>query len=84
MTLAYSEMFRCTRAWSIELQDPVRLAWMRANGFAWIRPMHRRWELSVRRPTVGCIVELGVMRQVGMVPLDSAEGRRIIRRLCWP
>lgn len=84
MTFGYSDIFRTTRAWNLELRDPVKMAWMRANGYLWIRVLHRRWEHSVRQPTIGCIVELSVGQYPGSVPIDSVAGRRIINRLCWP
>ncbi len=84
MPLSYLDHFRCTRVWSIHLQRPEVLAAAKAQGYQWVRRLDgRRFEQIVCNPTVGCILELCVLQQVGCVPIDSPKAKRWIRRLCY-
>ncbi len=84
MPLSYSDHFRCTRVWSQELKDPWTLAGFKAQGFLWVRRLdHRRFEQIVRQPTVGCLLELCVLQQVGCVPIGSRQAKKWIQRECY-
>lgn len=85
MALPYLDMFAMTRMWSEDLKNPgLYDLWVKHRGFIWIRPVYDRGFANiVRNPTVGRYVELFKAQHPGCVPIDSPEGRRMIRRICY-
>lgn len=75
--MRYSDRFRTHRAWSRDLTGP-ELLWLATLGFVWVRPVHRPWELTLRAPTMGRLLEFSMTEDVGFVPVGSIEGRRLI------
>lgn len=84
-SLPYLDMFAMTRMWSEDLKNPgLYDLWVKEKGFVWIRPVYERhFSQIVRNPTVGRYVELCKVQQLGCVPINSPEGRRIIHKLCF-
>lgn len=81
---SYLDMFAMMRLESTELQNYTRYSILRERGYDWIRRYDgRRFESIVRRPTVGCIVEIFKQQYPGCVPIDSPKGQRLIHRICY-
>ena len=66
------------------LQDPETLEAYKAQGFQWIGTVQRSYYQMLRNPTCGHIVEISILPATGRVPIDSAAGRKMIERLCFP
>jgi len=50
-------------------------------GFTYVRQVFPEFKKVLRGPTIGCIVELSSRKDVDSVPIESAKGKRLIRRL---
>ena len=84
MEVDYSSIFQKLWFWSIDLQDRDRLADLRTRGYTWIRrDDSRRFNQVLRQPTIGCYVEVFKTQYPGCVPIQSWEGRKMIRKLCY-
>ena len=53
------------------------------KGYSYIRQIHRPYAYITREPSIGCIVELSVKPDIGSVLIDSAKGRKLIRRISY-
>jgi hypothetical protein len=73
----YSRLFQTYRAWSRDLQGSD-LLWLAMMGFVWVRPVLRRWENTLRAPTMGRLLEFAITEDVGFVPVSSIEGQRLV------
>ena len=83
-TIDYSTLFQKVRVWSIDLQKPGTLESYLEQRYKWIRrDDSRHFNFITRRPTVGCYVELFKVWQPDCVPITSAEGKKLIRKLCY-
>lgn len=78
---SYPLIFKRCIVWSSEL-TPEYVAAYQAAGYNWVRVTPRKWADTLRNPTVGRLLELTYYQDVSSVSLDSAEGRRLIRRVC--
>ena len=79
----YSWIFRRKYVQSTELrQNPMLVAHLLADGYLWVRIVHRPWVQALRNPTVGRLLEISAGPDVGSVRLDSGAGRRMYRTLC--
>jgi hypothetical protein len=81
----YSSAFRMKRAYSMDLHnDKELLEELKANGFKYIRRYdNRSFNILLRNPTMGCIVELYQIHYYNCVPIDSPAGKKLISRLCY-
>lgn len=84
ISLSYLELFQKQRFWSIDLQNQEKYDSLLEEGFKWIRRDDpRRFELITRRPTIGCYVEVFKVQYPGCIPIKSAQGQKLIRKLCY-
>ena len=51
------------------------------SGLVWVRPVIRKWERTLRNPTVGTLVEFLYHRDIGCMRVDSREARKLLRRI---
>jgi hypothetical protein len=81
----YSSIFRMKRAYSADLHnDPYFLEDLKADGFKYIRRYDERsFDQVLRRPTIGCMVELFQIPHCRTVPINSPAGKKIINRICY-
>jgi hypothetical protein len=79
----YLDFFSKKRMRSTVLQDPVILAALKNEGYVWIRRYNVRLENVLRDPTLGCIVEVMKMRDMGCERIESAAAKKLIYRLCY-
>ena len=82
---SYSSMFRMKRISSADLYyNQEFLEDLKADGFKHIRRYDERLFHDVlRRPTVGCMVEVFQIPYCRTVPIDSPAGKKLINRLCY-
>jgi hypothetical protein len=67
------------RVYTRDLQDKRLLKSYMTLGFQHIRRI-----VSVERfPTIGCLAELSLVPNIGSVPIDSPQGRRLINRMAY-
>ena len=52
-----------------------------AAGLVWVRPVMRKWERTLRNPTVGTLVEFLYHRDIGCMRIESREARKLLRRI---
>jgi hypothetical protein len=72
------------RMLSVELQNEAYFNHLYKSGFRWIRQYHPTdYNRITRNPTIGCIVEIFVQRDVGCIPINSTKGRKLINKLCY-
>jgi hypothetical protein len=81
--LSYSQMFQRKRVYTYDLQRGCELEKLRLQGYKWIGRVRQPFQSMVRVPTIGCLVELAVHRQIGMVPIDSPQGQKLLWRQCY-
>lgn len=82
MSGTYEKRFTMRVEYSVHLQDPLYRAYLMQRGFCWIRPHIRKWNATLREPTVGRFVELMNYNSLCAEHVDSSAGRRLIYRLC--
>lgn len=82
---SYSSMFRIKRTYSTDLRnDPYFFEAVKLDGFKYIRRYEERaFHDVLRRPTVGCMVELFQVPYYRTVPINSHAGKKIINKLCY-
>lgn len=81
---SYLDLFSMQRFWSIDLQKKETHTSLLEQGFKWIRrDDSRRFDFITRYPTIGCYVEVFKVQYPGCVPIQSWEGRKMIRKLCY-
>ncbi len=86
MTLGtyYSEVFHKFPVMTGELQDPIKYNfYTRQRKYIWIRREERDFRSILRNPTVGCWVELSRVPFPGSVLIDSLEGKKLIKKMCY-
>jgi len=80
----YSSLFKCKRIQTYALRDEVILNKLMAEGYCWIKRFnHTHFYEITRNPTIGCTVELYTNNNVGTVPINSKEGKKLIHKLCY-
>ena len=77
----YSQVFGYAICFTRKLRQPAVLAEYLQRGFRWIRQKPQDYNRILRNPTDGCLVELSVMKMPWMVPIHSARGREMIRKV---
>ena len=83
MMSTYLYQFQRLETMTENLRKPSVLAAMRIAGFVWIRRRVQPFSAVLRNPTVGCHVELFTQQDVACVHIDSFEGRKLIKKLCY-
>lgn len=68
---------------TVDLRDPLVLKYYLDSGFLYIRRLHYNYNHILRSPTDGCNVEITKQRDLGSIPLDSPQARKLIRRICY-
>jgi len=81
--MEYARRFKITRVHSVELQDPQNLQYYIQNGFKFIKRHEQQFDLIVRTPTIGCMLELSYSYHPFSVPIDSPAARKMIKKLCY-
>ena len=67
------------RVYTRDLQDKRLLKTYMTLGFQHIRRI-----VSIERfPTIGCLAELSLVPNIGSVPIDSPQGRRLINKMSY-
>lgn len=66
-----------------DLQDPETILYLKMQGFVWIRRYIQPLDSFLRTPTLGCWVELFKIQDMRCVSIDSLQGKKLIRRLCY-
>jgi hypothetical protein len=57
---------------------------VKSEGYNHIRRYDERsFDQLLRRPTVGCMIELFQIPHCRTVPIDSPAGKKIINRICY-
>ena len=79
----YLYQFQRLETMTDNLRKPSVIDAMRSAGFVWIRRRVRPFSTVLRNPTVGCHVELFTHQDVACVHIDSVEGMRLIKKLCY-
>lgn len=82
--MTYSSLFKCKRVPSILLQDSNILNELIAEGYYHIKKYNfTSFHEITRFPTVGCIVELYTIPNVGTFPINSDKAKKLINKLCY-
>ncbi len=82
--MTYSSLFKCKRINTYTLKDEAILNKLVTEGYCWIKRFnHTHFYEITRNPTIGCTVELYTSPYVGTVAIDSREGKKLIRKLCY-
>jgi hypothetical protein len=82
--MAYSNLFRRTQIYTYQIQQQPELLYLLCiAGFHWIRRVPQDYNKILRQPTIGCLVEFYASEYPGTVEVDSAAGRRLLKRLSY-
>ena len=68
---------------STELTCPYVLERYKNIGYTYIRQFHMPYNIILRSPSVGCIVQLTCYKEIGSHLLDSSKARKLIRRISY-
>lgn len=68
---------------SADLQNKKTLQNYLNIGYLWVRRVEYKFNYITRFPTIGCILEISNIRDVGAVLINSAKGKHIINKLCY-
>lgn len=74
---------RDRRVSSVLLRDETILKNMRMENLVWIKPINLSWEHTLRRPCIGCIVDIRWYQDQNYVHIDSPKGQKIIWKNCY-
>ena len=75
----YSNQPRVIQVQTYDLQNPVTLNYYRALGYNWIRRVEiKNFNVYLREPTIGCLVELSRHKQVRSADLYTQKALRLI------
>ncbi len=77
----YNDLFSMIIITTKELQDKRVLESILQKGFLYIRRRNLKYNQILREPTIGCWVELFKVRQTDCVPIESVQGKKIIKRI---
>jgi hypothetical protein len=66
-----------------DMQDPAIIHLLKTLGFIWIRRYIQPLDSFLRTPTLGCWVELFKVQDMRCIPIDSPQGKKLIKRLCY-
>jgi hypothetical protein len=82
--MAYSNLFRRTQIYTYQVQQQPELLYLLCiAGFHWVRRVPQDYNKILRQPTIGCLVEFYASEYPGTVEVDSAAGRRLLKRLSY-
>jgi hypothetical protein len=79
----YLDMFSKKRILTTDLRRREVYMWLLCNGYVWIRRFNPPFQSALRTPTIGCWVDVLREWDTDCVPINSREGRKLIRRLCY-
>jgi len=80
----YAQHFSMKRMLSTDLQNEVYLNQLYEMGFVWIRQYHEKdYNKITRSPTIGCIVEIFIFKDIGCIPIKSAKAKKLINKYCY-
>jgi hypothetical protein len=68
---------------SVNLQNKQTLENYMNLGYLWVRRIEYKFNNITRFPTVGCILEISNVRDIGSVLINSNKGKRMINKLCY-
>ena len=68
---------------SIRLKKPGVLDLYKNKGYTYIRQVHRPYNVILRYPCIGCIVELTCWKDIGSQPIDSPRAQKLMGRLSY-
>lgn len=83
MDLQYEHDFRNKRVPSLLLQKEEFRNALREEHLVWIRPVRLDWTNTLRRPTLGCMLDVRSYRDINCVHMDSPKGQKLIRNVCF-
>jgi hypothetical protein len=66
-----------------QLREPGALDLYKNMGYTYIRQVHKTYDMILRYPSVGCIVQLLSWRDIGTHPIDSPRSRKLVNRICY-
>ncbi len=82
--MTYSSLFKCKRIHTYQLQNTDTLQRLFEEGFVWVRRYNEvAFHEITRNPTLGCIVEVFTVRHIGCIAINSKEGKKLIKKLCY-
>ena len=80
----YSDLFSKKRMLNIDLQNKVIYNKIYTSGYHYISRLHVSKLFNVLRfPTIGFYVELFKYPQLGTIRIDSNDGKKLIKKLCY-
>jgi hypothetical protein len=68
---------------TINLRNPGVLDLYKNMGYTYIRQVHRPYNTILRSPSVGCIVQLTIWRDIGSHLIDSPRARKLVCRISY-
>lgn len=68
---------------TINLRKPGVLDLYKNMGYTYIRQIHRPYNAILRSPSVGCIVQLTIWRDVGSHLIHSSKAQKLVRRISY-
>jgi len=79
MQCIYSNEPTAIQVQTYDLQNPKTLKFYRALGYNWIRRIEtKNYNLYLREPTIGCLVELSTHKHIRSAHLDTLKAQRLI------
>jgi len=80
----YRELIAEKHYWSIDLQNPALQKQLMNDGYIWIRRnITRPYDYIIRNPTIGCFIETFKTKHSGCILLESKEGQKMIKKICY-
>jgi len=68
---------------SFDLQNKQALQNYMNAGYLWVRRVEYKFNYITRVPTIGCILEISNVRDIGSVLINSSKGKGMINKLCY-
>ena len=68
---------------TVELNKAGVLELYKNMGYTYIRQLHRPYNMILRSPSVGCIAQLTIWKDIGSHPINSPKARKLIRRVSY-
>ena len=65
------------------LQNPNILQSYREDGYNYVRKYHKLYDNILRAPTVGCYVMLSRTSYPTFFPIDSRDGKKLIKKISY-
>ncbi len=79
----YSDLFCMIIMTTRDLQNKKVLENVLNKGYLYVRRRNLRYNQILRDPTIGCWVELFKQRQTDCVPIESYQGKKLIKKLTY-